>query len=146
MPCATFPSGKVHMAKIAHLHSKATALTDIGNFFYRESFRRGLTEKAWQRRVGCLRCWWRTSGEFFLQGEPQEKAYRESLSEACGVLEVLVKNVWGERLERKLRNYYGLIRSTPSRSVREATQDWGNNQLFRFRAERRCKRPRRHPE
>ncbi len=25
-------------------------------------------------------------GDFFLQGEPQEKAYRESLSEACGVL------------------------------------------------------------
>jgi len=25
-------------------------------------------------------------GDFFLQGEPQERAYRESLTEACGVL------------------------------------------------------------
>ncbi len=33
-------------------------------------------------------------GDFFLQGEPQERAYRESLSEACGVPEVLVGKVW----------------------------------------------------
>jgi len=51
-------------------------------------------------------------GEFFSQGEPQERAYRESLSEACGVLEVLVSKAWTKRLERTLRDYYGLIRST----------------------------------
>jgi len=44
---------------------------------------------------------------FFLQGEPQERAYRESLSEACVVLEALVIKVWAVvRLERKLRDYY----------------------------------------
>ncbi len=53
-----------------------------------------------------------SSGSFFSQGEPQEKAYRESLSEACGVLEVLVRKVWAKRLERKLRDYYWFIRST----------------------------------
>jgi len=32
-------------------------------------------------------------GTFFSQGEPQEKAYRESLSEALGVLKALVIKV-----------------------------------------------------
>jgi len=41
---------------------------------------------------------------FFLQGELQEEAYRESLSEACVVLEALVVMVWAKRLERKLRD------------------------------------------
>ncbi len=58
-------------------------------------------------------------GGFFLQGEPQEKAYRESLSEASGVLKALVIKVWAERLERKLRDYYGLIRSTKSGTARK---------------------------
>ena len=33
-------------------------------------------------------------GGFFLQGEPQEIAYRESLSEACVLLDVLVFMSW----------------------------------------------------
>ncbi len=37
-------------------------------------------------------------GEFFSQGELQERDYRESLSEACGVLKALVIKVWAERL------------------------------------------------
>ncbi len=50
-------------------------------------------------------------GTFFLQGELQERAYRESLSEACGGLDALVSKVWvlfftgratGERLQREL--------------------------------------------
>ncbi len=32
--------------------------------------------------------------DFFSQGEPQERAYRESLSEALGVLDALVIKVW----------------------------------------------------
>jgi len=51
--------------------------------------------------------------DFFSQGEPQERAYRESLSEALGVLDALMIKVWAVgRLERKLRDHYGLIRST----------------------------------
>ncbi len=38
-------------------------------------------------------------GCFFLQGEPQEKSCRESLSEALGVLKALVIKVWAKRLE-----------------------------------------------
>ncbi len=45
--------------------------------------------------------------DFFLQGEPQERAYRESLSEALGVLDALMMKVWAERLERELRNHSG---------------------------------------
>ena len=41
-------------------------------------------------------------GDFFLQGEPQEKAYRESLSEACGALEALAIKVLAKRLERSV--------------------------------------------
>ncbi len=45
-------------------------------------------------------------GEFFSQGEPQERAYRESLTEACGVLDALVGKVWEWGDERESR---GLI-------------------------------------
>jgi len=82
-------------------------------FFYRESHRRIAAERACQRRVGGLGCWCLWPGLLFLQGEPQEIAYRDSLSEALGVLDALVIKVWTVgRLERKLRDHYGLIRST----------------------------------
>jgi len=56
-------------------------------------------------------------GCFFLQGEPQENSCRESLSEALAVLDALVIKVWTVgRLERRLRDHYGLIRSTKDAS------------------------------
>jgi len=47
-------------------------------------------------------------GTFFSQGERQERAYRESLSEACGVLKALVIKVWAERFREKAK---GLLRA-----------------------------------
>ncbi len=51
-----------------------------------ESLQKELVRGVW----GAWGCWWGRSGEFFSQGELQERAYRESLSEACGVLKALV--------------------------------------------------------
>ncbi len=83
-------------------------LTGFGSFFSQ----RELQERACQRRVGCLGCWWGRSGEFFFTG----RATRESLQRE------LVRGVWGawgvggegldKEIERVLRDYYGLIRST----------------------------------
>jgi len=57
-------------------------------------------------------CWWRRSGESFLQGELQEKSCRESLSEALGGLGGVGGYGLDKEIERVLRDYYGLIRST----------------------------------
>ncbi len=52
-------------------------------------------------------------GRFFNRESHRRRAYRDSLSEALGVLDALVIKVWTVgRLERKLRDHYGLIRST----------------------------------
>jgi len=44
-----------------------------GAFFYRESHRRELAERACQRRVGCWNALVRKVWGIFLQGEPQEE-------------------------------------------------------------------------
>jgi len=62
-------------------------------------------------------------GGFFYRESCRRRAYRESLSEACGVLDVLVIMAWTKRLERKLNgvNLKKLvINQDPDTAVSEA--------------------------
>jgi len=43
-------------------------------------------------------------GSFFYRESHRRRAYRESLTEACGVLDVLVRKVWAVFLRSKDRN------------------------------------------
>jgi len=79
------------------------AVTSVGSFYR--------VQRACQRRVGCLWCWWGRSGEFFLQGEPQEKLTEGACQRRVGYLWCWWGRFWeffftgratGESLQREL--------------------------------------------